>query len=97
MKIAIPTKNEKSCSNLYLCESVTVFNVINNRIESEMHIDLPCQETDSYDWLTDLKIDMVITGTIDSNFNDHLIKYKVKAITGAPIASPQMLAEFYAM
>ncbi len=98
MTIAIPTKDDKSCFDMDSCESVTIFKFKNNIIESEKHIKVPFQEiNNSYEWLTELKIDMVITGTIDSDFNEQLKRKNILAITGAPIANPQMLAEFYTL
>ena len=98
MTIAVPIKNNRSCSDLNSCDLVTIFSFNNNRVESEKQIKVSFDEVDiSFKWLTELNIDMVITGTIDSRLNEYLQKHKIQAITGAPIANPQMLAEFYAM
>jgi len=96
MIIAIPTKNNKSCSDFSSCESIDIFSFKNNRVESKKQIKIPCQKINpSYEWINEFKIDMVITGTIDSNLNEYLKRNNIQAVTGAPIASPQILAEFY--
>ena len=98
MKVAVPTKDDKLCTDLDYCDEFTIITVDNNIIENEKRVKIPLLNSKKYgDWLVDSKIDLLITGTIDQDLKDSLNNHHITSITGAPKAYPRILVEFYTL